>query len=69
MQISENAQEALAIKEQEIAAVREQYEAMIQKMKSDHSFALNQGKKYFGQILLRLTAMYNLQLEKLMTLR
>ena len=57
MQISENAQEALAIKEQEIAAVKEQYEAMIQKMKSDHSFALNQGKKYFGQILMRLTAM------------
>ena len=55
MQISENAQEALAIKEQEIVAVREQYEAMIQKMKSDHSFALNQGKKYSGQILLLLT--------------
>ena len=55
MQISESAQEALAIKEQEIVAVREQYEAMIQKMKSDHSFALNQGKKYSGQILLLLT--------------
>ena len=55
MQISENAQEALAIKEQEIVAVREQYEAMIQKMKSDHSFALNQGKKYSGQLFLLLT--------------
>ena len=55
MQISKSAQEALAIKEQEIVAVREQYEAMIQKMKSDHSFALNQGKKYSGQILLPLT--------------
>ena len=55
MQISESAQEALAIKEQEIVAVREQYEAMIQKMKSDHSFALNQGKKYSGQFLLLLT--------------
>ena len=55
MQISENAQEALAIKEQEIVAVREQYEAMIQKMKSDHSFALNQGKKYSGQVLRLLT--------------
>ena len=56
MQISESAQEALAIKEQEIVAVREQYEAMIQKMKSDHSFALNQGKKkYSGQLFLLLT--------------
>ena len=55
MQISENAQEALAIKEQEIVAVREQYEAMIQKMKLDHSFALNQGEKYSGQLFLLLT--------------
>ena len=55
MQISESAQEALAIKEQEIVAVREQYEAMIQKMKSDHSFALNQGRKYSGQLFLLLT--------------
>ena len=55
MEISESAQEALAIKEQEIVAVREQYEAMIQKMKSDHSFALNQGKKYSGQLFLLLT--------------
>ena len=55
MQISESAQEALAIKEQEIVAVRQQYEAMIQKMKSDHSFALNQGKKYSGQLFLLLT--------------
>ena len=55
MQISESAQEALTIKEQEIVAVREQYEAMIQKMKSDHSFALNQGKKYSGQLFLLLT--------------
>ena len=54
--ISDATQEALAIKEQEIVAVREQYEAMIQKMKSEHSFALNQGKKYSGQISLHLTA-------------
>ena len=53
--ISDAAQEALAIKEQEIVTVREQYEAMIQKMKSDHSFALNQGKKYSGQLFLLLT--------------
>ena len=48
LQISEAAQEALHIKEQEIVAVKEQYEAMIQKMKSDHSFALNQGMNYSG---------------------
>ena len=56
LQISEAPQEALHIKEQEIVAVKEQYEAMIQKMKSDHSFALNQGMNYSGQILLQLTA-------------
>ena len=42
--ISDATQEALAVKEQEIVAVREKFEAMIQKMKSEHSFALNQGK-------------------------
>ena len=43
MQLSDNAGEAMLQKEQEIVAVREQFEAMIQKMKTDHLFALNQG--------------------------
>merc|ERR1719500_2038800 len=45
--ISDAAQEALAIKEQEIVAVREQYETMIQKMKSEQSFALNQAREIY----------------------
>ena len=43
MLLSDNAGEAMLRKEQEIVAVREQFEAMIQKMKTDHLFALNQG--------------------------